>query len=431
MHRNHKISVAKAIAAAAAIPILLYAYAEGPDPRLTGAPGEGTCAACHGSGSATASPTNIQIAFDGGNTYTPGVAKRVTLTISDSSARRWGFEASARQTSDNGQAGTIRSLDANTRVVTAGGVQYISHTTAGTRQGATSSVDFVFEWTPPASAVGEVTFYVAANAANGNNQADPGDRIYTNNAKLTPAAGGGARPTISESGVVNGASFRPNIAANAWVTIRGADLAGTTRIWEGRDFDGNKLPTSLDGVSVRIAGKAAYVYYISPTQLNVLAATDIGEGPVQVEVTRDGQTSNSMTGQAARVAPGFFKFDPEDRKYIAATHVNGAFLGKTTLYPGLTTPAAKGETIVLYGTGFGPTEPAAPNGETVSTPGMVTGVTVTIGNVPATVSFAGLTGSGLYQLNVVVPASAPSGDAEVIATVGGVSTPGGDLITIQ
>ena len=429
MHPNRRISVGKAIAVTATLPFLLYGFPDRPDPRLSGAPGEMTCASCHGRGVST-EPGSVRFEFEGGATYTPGAAKRVTVTVADPQARRWGFEASARQRSDNAQAGGLRSLDANTQVFAQGGVQYVSHTLAGTRMGTADSVQFAFEWTAPASAVGEVTLYAAANAANGNNSADAGDRIYTANATLTPAASGGTQPAISQGGVQNAASDGPAIAPNTFVAVKGANLAPTTRLWEGRDFVGNRLPTQLDGVSVTVGGKAAYVYYISPTQINVLTPTDLGEGQVQVEVTRGGEKSAAVMAMAQRSSPAFFRFDPEERKYIAATHVNGALLGKASLYPGLTTPAARGETIVLYANGFGPVAPAAPNGEVVTTPGVLEGVTARIGNVPATVSFAGLTLTGLYQLNVIVPAGAPSGDAEVVATVGGVSTPGA-FITIE
>ena len=49
------------------------------------------------------------------------------------------------------------------------------------------------------------------------------------------------------------------------------------------DFVVNRLPTQLGGVSVSIDGKPAYVYYISPTQINVLAPDYLAEA-VSVEV---------------------------------------------------------------------------------------------------------------------------------------------------
>jgi uncharacterized protein (TIGR03437 family) len=102
------------------------------------------------------------------------------------------------------------------------------------------------------------------------------------------------------------------------------------------------------------------------------------------------------------------------------------------LLSGVTTrPAQPGETIQLYGTGFGPANPAVATGQLVATPEPTANtVTVTIGGVNATVSYAGLVEAGLYQLNVTVPAVSNS-DAAVLATVGGVSTQTGVSITVQ
>jgi len=72
MTRRKKILFAQ-VAVVAAIPIVLYAYAEGPDATLAGVPGESTCAACHGGGSGTGSVT---ITFSNGMSYTPGVTQR-------------------------------------------------------------------------------------------------------------------------------------------------------------------------------------------------------------------------------------------------------------------------------------------------------------------------------------------------------------------
>jgi hypothetical protein len=93
------------------------------------------------------------------------------------------------------------------------------------------------------------------------------------------------RPTIAPGGVVNGASFLPGIAPGTWITISGSNLSGTSRTWSGSDFSGSNLPTQLDGVGVSVNGKAAYVYFISPTQLNVLSPDDGIEGPVPAQVT--------------------------------------------------------------------------------------------------------------------------------------------------
>jgi hypothetical protein len=104
MTRRKKILFAQ-VAVVAAIPIVLYAYAEGPDATLAGVPGENTCAACHGGGCGTGSVT---ITFSNGMSYTPGVTQHLVVTITDNKARRWGFELTARQAGNTGlQAGTF------------------------------------------------------------------------------------------------------------------------------------------------------------------------------------------------------------------------------------------------------------------------------------------------------------------------------------
>ena len=50
--------------------------------------------------------------------------------------------------------------------------------------------------------------------------------------------------------------------------------AGDSRIWQDSDFVNSQMPVQLDGVSATVNGKPAYVYYISPTQLNILTPPD-------------------------------------------------------------------------------------------------------------------------------------------------------------
>ena len=131
-------------------------------------------------------------------------------------------------------------------------------------------------------------------------------------------------------------------------------------------------------------------------------------------------------------SPGWFMFDPEGRKYIAAVHADGVYLGKPGLYEGLNfRPGKPGDIVVLYGTGFGPTNPATPATDAVSQPGRLTNpVTVRIGGVVAEVQWAGLVAAGLHQLNVVVP-NVADGDQLVVAEVGGSQTKGNSFITVQ
>jgi uncharacterized protein (TIGR03437 family) len=183
----------------------------------------------------------------------------------------------------------------------------------------------------------------------------------------------------------------------------------------------------LDGVSVKVNGKPAYVYYISPGQLNVLTPPDALDGPVPVQVTNDGGTASILV-QAQPYSPSFFVID--GGPYVLGTHVDGSLLGSSVLYPGAT-PARPGETIVLYANGFGPTLPPVVGGAGVQWGTLPVLPSVKIGGTTAVVMFAGVVSPGLYQFNIVVPPSAADGDNTLIATYGGFSTQSGALLAVQ
>ena len=242
----------------------------------------------------------------------------------------------------------------------------------------------------------------------------------------TPASG----PEIIE--VTNAEGGVINIAPNTWVSIYGAGLApaGDTRAWQASDFAGNQMPTQLDHVSVTVNGKSAYVYYISPTQVNILTPPDAVSSTVQVVVTNNGAASATFRAQAQALSPSFFVFN--GGPYVAATHADGSLIGPPTLYPGYSTPARPGETIVIYGNGFGPTSIPVVSGSSTQSGTLSPLPTIKIGGTSAIVQFAGLNLTpGEFQFNVVLPPNTPDGDQAIGATYGGVSTQPGALLTIQ
>jgi uncharacterized protein (TIGR03437 family) len=88
--------------------------------------------------------------------------------------------------------------------------------------------------------------------------------------------------------------------------------------------------------------------------------------------------------------------------------------------------------IELYGTGFGPTNPAVPAGQIFSGAAPTTNaVTLEINNVSVIPSFAGLSGAGLYQFNLTVPSGLGRGDVSLRASAGGVQTPLSPVISLQ
>ena len=434
----------------ALLPTIIYAYSTGPDAGYSGVPGESTCASCHSGGKGSGS---VSVAFPGGLTYTAGVAQHLVVTVADPAQRRWGFQLTARQSSSSATQGgqfTIGS-DGYTQLVCTSSafrnelfgngctnsntypLQYIEHTSAGTRLGQTGSAQFSFNWTPPATSTGNITIYVAGNAANGDGNTS-GDHIYTASYTLTAAAAPNL-PAISKNGIVNAAGFQPSISAGSWVAITGTNLSSTTRAWGPADFNNGAFPTSLDGVSVTINGHPAFVEYISPTQINVQAPTDSSTGSVPVQVTNGNGTSQAATVTLQTASPAFF---PWGGKYAAATQLDYSYVGPPGLFGSAvtTTPAKPGDTLILWGTGFGPTNPAVPAGQntlasTLAVP--VNQITVLVDNIQAPVLGAALTpgNAGVYQIAIQVPANAPNGDLPITAQVAGVLSPFNIYLTVQ
>ena len=149
----------------------------------------------------TRSQGGVTATFSGGLTYTPGGAPiTITVTVTDPDQHHYGFQMTARlgERPQQRASGRLRAggpnqivlCDDNT-VKGANGcpaasslVQFIEHDyPSDTHVGTTP---YMFTWTPPATNVGNVIFYVAGNSVNNNLQADAGDHVYTNYYVLTP-----------------------------------------------------------------------------------------------------------------------------------------------------------------------------------------------------------------------------------------------------
>jgi uncharacterized protein (TIGR03437 family) len=239
-------------------------------------------------------------------------------------------------------------------------------------------------------------------------------------------------PRISANGVVNGASFQPGIVPGSWATILGTNLASKSDTWDNLIVNG-KLPIALDDVTVTVDGKPAYLYYTSSGQINFVVP-DIGLGPVQVVVRNSSGSSDSFTAASAQFGPAFF---PWPNNQIVATRQDFSLAAKNGTFVGAPTVAARpGDVIILWGTGFGPTTPAAPVGFVTpadATYSTSTLPTVTIDNVPATVYGAALAPgfAGLYQVAIQVPESLADGDWPILAALGGVQSPAGAVLSVR
>jgi uncharacterized protein (TIGR03437 family) len=258
------------------------------------------------------------------------------------------------------------------------------------------------------------------------------DIEYNRIRKVTVGATPLPPPSISANGIVNGASFQQGIVPGSWATIQGSNLSAVTDTWAAYIVDG-MLPTQVDNVSVMVGGESAYVYYVSAKQINFIVPP-LSDGEQQVVVTTSSGMSAPVSATVVQFGPAFFAW-PNNQ--VVATFQNFSYAAANGTFSGATTTAAKpGDTIILWGTGFGPTKPAPTAGQETpsnATYNTATLPTVTIDNVPATVYGAALAPgfAGLYQLAIQVPESLGNGNWPVVVTIGGVSSPSGLVLAVQ
>ena len=238
-----------------------------------------------------------------------------------------------------------------------------------------------------------------------------------------------AQTPVTIAAVVNGASFATGYEPGSWVSITGTSLATDSRTWKSDEIVNGQLPTSLDGTSVTINGLAAFVYFISPTQLNVLAPSDssITDGQsVPVKVMSPLGTATG-TAVARLIAPAMFKVDAQD---AAAINLDGTIVAPIGAFPG-SHPAKPGDVVELYLTGLGPTNPAITAGQLFSAAAPITNsASVQVGGVSASVLFAGLVTPGLYQVNLTVP-EVGDGNQALTLQVGTVASQNSAVLAVQ
>jgi uncharacterized protein (TIGR03437 family) len=243
-------------------------------------------------------------------------------------------------------------------------------------------------------------------------------------------------PAISPGGIVPNFSTTNVIQPGSWASIYGSNLATVdSAIWTGT------FPAALGETRVAVNGKPAYLWYVSPTQINFQAPDDTAIGPVPVVVSTPAGVSTAMVNLAP-ASPSFSLLG--DGKHVAAVILrkdgSGAYgsgsydiAGPPGSSLGYKTVAAKaGDSLELYGVGFGPTAPTVLAGQPFSgAAGTIDPVVIRINNTTVIPGFAGISAAGLYQINITIPPGLGTGDASVIATTAGVSTQAGVVIALQ
>jgi uncharacterized protein (TIGR03437 family) len=295
-----------------------------------------------------------------------------------------------------------------------------------------------------ATCFAQVTYtYDSGGRLTKANYGAPGSVSYTYDAagNLTGRSVAAASSALITS--VNTASGGPDIAENTFIVIKGTNLVPATTpaagvIWStAPSFASGQMPIQLNGVSVTVNGKPAYIYFFcsavtsaicTSDQLNVLTPLDNSTGPVPIVVTSGSTVSTPYTANLKAVAPAFLLLGATN--YVVAAHGNGSLIGPTSLYPGSSTPAQPSEEVAIYAVGFGLPSTVLTAGSSTQSGSLPVLPVCTVGTNPASVAAAALITPGLYQLNIVIPTGTPNGDQPIGCTYGASATPAGDLITV-
>ncbi len=221
-------------------------------------------------------------------------------------------------------------------------------------------------------------------------------------------------PYIDPTGIINAASFAPfttGLAPGELVSIYGSNLAASTVVTRG----GVAFPSTLGGVRVLMNNRPSALYFVSPGQIAAIVPYGTTEGIVQVQVERDGVTSNAVTMYRYVTGPGIFSQSQSGEGIGAVLHADSTLVTEAK-------PARPGEVIQVFLTGLGAVFPtisdgALGGGSTLNrtSPGTVKAY---VDNLAAEVSYAGLAPSlsGLYQVNLKIPDNAAS--ANVFLDIG-------------
>jgi uncharacterized protein (TIGR03437 family) len=239
----------------------------------------------------------------------------------------------------------------------------------------------------------------------------------------------GPQPPLTNN-VFNAASYGQGVAPGELVTFFGFFLGPAQGVGPSI-VAGNRFDTQAGGVRVLFNGVPAPVLYVSAGQVSAVVPFGVaGASATQIEVESNGLASDPMNVQVVAALPGIFTRDSSGQGQVAAQNQNSTANGPSN-------PAPKGSTIVIFATGAGVTTPASVDGVIAgaSPPTPALPVTAMVGGQTAQVTYAGgapFEVNGILQVNIVIPASAPSGPAiPLVIQVGTAASPSGVMIAIQ
>lgn len=257
-----------------------------------------------------------------------------------------------------------------------------------------------------------------------------GDWATVNSISTTPPARPAA-PVIAAAGIVNAASGGGGgISPGEILVIYGAGLGPSQLVSASANADG-RYERVLAGTRVLFDGVPGALWYTSATQLAVIAPYYLyWKDTTVVQVEYSGIKSNALSLPIVGAAPGLFTADSSGKG-------QGAILNQDYSVNSSRNPAARGSAVILYATGGGQTDPAGVDGllATAGLPQPRLPVSVTIGGNAAQVLYAGAAPgfvAGSMQINVTIPANAPTGASVPIQiSIGNAQSPAGVTLSVN
>jgi uncharacterized protein (TIGR03437 family) len=298
----------------------------------------------------------------------------------------------------------------NSGTTTAG--QILAHQRVLSVPQSTAAIDYSYADPYSFQADGTYTdanyrFYFGGGGAVRIGIGDPGisgGTVLGINVALRSPTFSGPGVYINPTGIQNAGSsalFTAGLAPGEFISIYGTNLAP-------RAEADSTSPFTLDGVQVSINGRPAPIYFVSPGQIDALVPYGTVETVASIQVINNRVASNTVTAFVNHTAPGVLTNPAGGLGHALAEHADGTLVTPDN-------PAGIGETLQLFVVGLGNVTPALPDGVPSygSPPNLASNsIAVTVGNVLASVSFAGLASgyAGLYQISFQVPNGVASGD---------------------
>jgi uncharacterized protein (TIGR03437 family) len=253
----------------------------------------------------------------------------------------------------------------------------------------------------------------------------------TINYVIAPVPQVGNKPLFVSSGIVDGASTQPGAVTPGKIVVLYGSQIGPSALTTAQLGSDGRLSSNLANTQLLFDGVAAPLLYASSGQLAAVVPYAVdGKTGTQVQVRNGSLTSDLVALPVTPAAPSIFSSDYTGSGQGAILNQDGVTVNSSAR------PAEKGSVISIFATGEGQTSPGGIDGllATTAYPKPLQLVQVSINGAPAEVSYAGAAPgqvAGLFQVNVRIPANAPSGDVPVQIQVGNSKSQPGITVAVK